>query len=238
VDFDDLSGVVTVRAQGGSVSGGVVRGSLRCLSGGGLVRLGRVRGNAVIESAGGEIYVDQADAQLRASTAGNIVVRMAAHDVTASTTGGLIRIERSGGQVTARSLGGGIEIGGARGVRCESARGTVRLGGVGGAVRVSTGAGQIFAELDPTARIEESILSTARGDVSVMLPSNLAVTVKALVESTGRGSRVVSDFPEIRPPAAFGVYAPGRVVQWRLNGGGPLLTLSASQGAVYVKRRK
>jgi len=237
IDFDELAGVVTVHTLGGAVMGGRTAGSLRCLSGGGVVRLGRVQGNAVIELAGGEIYVDQADAGLRASTAGNIHVRSAAHDVAVSTTGGLIQVERAGGMVTARSLGGGIEIGQARGVRCESVRGTIRLSGISGAMKVSTGAGQIYATLDGQRLAGDSNLATARGDVSVALPSKLAVTVKALVEGSGMWSRIVSEFPEIRPPAAFGVRAP-MVVVGRLNGGGALLTLSAAQGTVYVKRRK
>jgi hypothetical protein len=238
VELEQLAGEVTARTGGGRIIAGRVDGSLHCLSGGGNIRVRQVTGEAILESAGGEIYVGAAGGRLRLSTAGNIRVDQAAADVFAFTRGGLIDIGKAAGMVTAENAGGGIQIGPARGVRCESARGTIRLTGVSGSVRANTAYGHVFATLAAGQRLEDSILSTGRGDITVSVPSNLAVTVKALNETAPWAGQVISEFSEIqarpadvgagRPVAAFG----------SLNGGGPVLMLSTTNGSIYLKRQR
>ena len=80
-----------------------------------------------------------------------------------------------------------------------------------------------------------SVLRTAVGDVTVFIPSNVAVTVRAQNESGNRATRIVSDFPEIRlQPAVMGI----AVAEGALNGGGPILNVSTSNGAIYLRRQK
>lgn len=238
VEMDDIEGNVQARTGGGCMTFGNIKGSLRSLSGGGIIQVEKVTGEAVLETAGGDITVEEAGSWLRLSTAGNIRVGKAAQAVFAHTSGGLIEVEYSGGMVTAESGGGGIQIGSARGVRCESAGGSVRLKDVSGSVRASTASGHLYVSLSQAQALENSFLATGRGDITVFVPSNMAVTVKALNESAGWLGRIISEFPEVqiqarevgrnRPLAAQGV----------LNGGGPVLMLSASSGAIYLKRSK
>ncbi len=236
LDLDDLGGNVIARTGGGAITCGRIQGSLRCLSGGGNIRVGQVLREAVLESAGGEIFVDDAGGMLRLSTSGNIHVARADQAVIAHTTGGLIDIGRAGGMVTAESAGGGIQVGSARGVRCESANGTIRLKNVSGSVRASVGTGHLFVYLVAGQQMENSFLATGRGDITVFLPSNLAVTVKALNETAGWMGRVISDFSEVQvQPSEAGSGRPV-VAQGALNGGGPVLMLSTSGGAIYLKR--
>lgn len=238
VDMDDIDGDVIARTGGGCLTFTTVTGSIRGLSGGGCIKVGKVGGEAVLETAGGEISVEEAGKWLRLSTAGNIHVGRAAESVFAHTSAGLIDIEQSGGVVTAETGGGTIQIGSAKGVRCESAGGTIRLKSVSGALRAATASGNIYATLAPGLMIENSFLATSRGDITVSVPSKMPVTVKALNESSSWLGRVVSDFPEIRiQPTQAGR---GRTVlaQGSLNGGGPVLMLSATSGAIFLRRMK
>lgn len=238
VDMDDIDGDVIARTGGGCLTFTTVTGSIRGLSGGGCVKVGKVGKEAVLESAGGEITVTEAGSWLRLSTEGNIHVGKAAEAVFAHTSAGLIEVDQSGGVVTAETGGGTIQIGSAKGVRCESAGGTIRLKSVSGALRAATASGNIYVTLAPGLMIENSFLATSRGDITVQVPSKMPVTVKALNESSSWLGRVVSDFPEIRvQPSQVGR---GRTVlaQGALNGGGPVLMLSATHGAIFLRRMK
>jgi hypothetical protein len=65
-----------------------------------------------------------------------------------------------------------------------------------------------------------------------MIPSNLGVTISAENQMADSIRRILSDFREIQPHLR-GVHleATGRV-----NGGGPLLQISASAGTIFLKR--
>jgi hypothetical protein len=167
---------------------------------------------------------------VHASTGGgSIRVNRAAAGVMAQTAGGTIQIWDAGGPVTAETSGGAIAVGSARGVRCESAAGSITLQKVQGALRASTAMGSVYAEVVRGARLEDSFLTSGRGDVTVFLPSNLAVTIRAENESGGN-SRIVSDFPDIRIRQAL--------AEGALNGGGPLLRVATSGGTIYLRRQK
>ena len=109
----------------------------------------------------------------------------------------MIEVDQATGLVSAQNSGGAIQVNSAKGVRCESDSGAIRLRNVDGPLRAVTAAGNIIAELLAGRPLEDSMLSTNAGDITVYVPSNLAMTVMARNESDG-GGRIVSDFPEIR----------------------------------------
>ncbi len=234
----DIGGGITAETGGGEIHLGNVGGAIRCLSGGGNIRVERAGAESWFETAGGEIYVGEAAGPVHASTGGgNIHVQRAKAGVSARTAGGLIEVVEAGGEVVAETASGAIRVGAASGVRCESARGAIRLRDVSGSLRAMTAAGNIFAELPFGAQLRDSFLDTSFGDVTVFIPSNVAVTVKAHNIPVGRGGRIISEFPEIKvrggsQPAFEPVFAEGAV-----NGGGPLLRISAAGGTVYLRRR-
>lgn len=238
VEMDEVAGSVVARTGGGSMTFGTVKGGLRALSGGGSIRVKRVGGEAALETAGGDITVEEAGGLLRAGTAGNIQVGRAGQAVFAHTSGGLIDIAQAGGLVTAESGGGGIQVGQAKGVRCESAGGTIRVRSVGGSVRASTMNGNVYAVLEGGAGLEDSLLATGRGDITVSLASNMQVTVKALNESPGWGGRIVTDFSEIQVQNRETGRGRPLVAQGQLNGGGPVLMLSTTNGTIVLKRQR
>lgn len=239
VDVDALKGDVVVRTGGGVVNAGTVEGTFRCLSSGGTIRVQEVSGETTLETAGGEVFVQRAGGPLRLSTAGgNIRVGRAKASVFAHTAAGSIEVTESGGIVTAETGSGGIQIGKARGVRCESGSGMIRLQEVSGGIRASTVSGSVFVSVASGAALEQSFLATNRGDITVFLPSTLAVTVKAMNESAGWAGRLHSDFEEIKPHAVP-VWSKGPLLaEGSLNGGGPLLMLTTSNGLISLKRRK
>ena len=82
-------------------------------------------------------------------------------------------------------------------------------------------------------------MASGSGDVTVFVPSNLAVTVKALNETAKPGAKVISQFPEIQQMlSTVGRQAGPVVAQGSLNGGGPVLMLSATGGQISIKRQK
>jgi DUF4097 and DUF4098 domain-containing protein YvlB len=235
IQMDRIGGQAVARTAGGHVRIGNVQGKVQCQSAGGSIVVDRAGGEALFETAGGEIVIREAAGPVRASTAGgNIHIERAASSVWAQTAGGLIEIGEAGGVVTAETSGGSIQVGRAKGVRCESGAGAIRLRGVSGTVRASTGAGSILAELIAGRSLEDSSLTTASGDVVVLIPSNLAIAVRAQNEA-GRG-RILSEFPEIRVTAAE--RARQIVAEGVLNDGGPLLKISAANGTIYLRRQK
>jgi DUF4097 and DUF4098 domain-containing protein YvlB len=235
VTVDRIGGPATVSTGGGDVRIGVVGGTLRCLTGGGKITLQAARGDAVLETHGGDIVVGDVAGALRAQTvAGNIRVHLAGGQLTAITGGGEVAIVRAGSAVSVRNLAGPVRLGSAQGgFECQSASGGIRLSGVTGPMRVSTSLGSIVADL-AGAHLADSFLSTTGGDITVLIPSNLGVTIHAENRMSDTLRRIVSDFPAI-PVSRMG----SRVVaQGAANGGGPLLRISATGGTIFIRRRQ
>ncbi|MCU1258645.1 MAG: hypothetical protein JWO80_1530, partial [Bryobacterales bacterium] len=137
------------------------------------------------------------------------------------------------GLVTANSSGGPIQIGSAAGVQCQSASGAIRLNNVSGAMQASTLAGSIIATFLPGLPIMDSFLSTAAGDITVMIPSNLHVSIRAQNGGSTDIRSIVSDFPGLRVKSLrSAVLAEGAI-----NGGGPLLRISGKGGSIYIRKK-
>jgi hypothetical protein len=97
---------------------------------------------------------------------------------------------------------------------------------------VATAMGNILANLGGS-RLAESLLATGNGDITVVIPSNINVTIRAENQMADTLRRIVSEFREIQPrPIGRHLVAEGRV-----NGGGPLLQISASGGTIFLKRQ-
>lgn len=234
----DRIGISALAKTGGSdIRIGRVAGTLRCFSGGGSIQVDRAGGETWCETAGGEIVIGEAIGVVHATTAGgSIRVRRAGASVIARSDGGLIEVGRAAGIVTAQTRGGSIEVGGSQGVECESAAGAIRVRGLQGPLRAQTAMGSILAELLPGIRMQDSSLNTGLGDITVLIPSNVAVSVLAFSDGRNRPSRIVSDFPEIQVKLAA---REGPITaEGSLNGGGPLLRIVANSGAVYLRRQK
>ncbi len=232
---DRIGKSLAARSGGGETHIGTVKGTVRALSAGGPIRVDKAAGETRIETGGGDITVREVGGPLfMASGGGNISVERAGSTVTAQTAGGVIEVQEAAGTVTAQNSGGGIHVVSANGVQCESSAGTIRVRSASGALNATTAVGNIFAEF-ASNRALESVLATGSGDITVLIPSNISVTVRANNQSGSRAAKIVSEFPEIRvSPASLNM----AVAEGAINGGGPLLRISTSNGSIYLRRQK
>jgi hypothetical protein len=236
VQLDRIKEGAIVRAGGGNIVIGHVQGPVKCFSGGGSMQVDSVGGESWFETVGGEILVKEVLGPIHVTTgAGNIRIGRSTV-VFARTAGGVIEVDEATGNVSAQNSGGAIQVNAANGVHCESNSGAIRLRNVDGALQAATAAGNIIAQLMSGKPILDSFLSTGSGDITVFIPSNLAMTVVARNESAGM-AKIVSDFPQIRPRQDRGPSMP-LVAEGAINGGGPVLRLLAKDGAIYLRREK
>ena len=235
VRADRIRGNLVARTAGGDIAVGTIEGTARCVTAGGRITATLVRGEATFETGGGDIIAQEVGGLVHASTmAGTIRIRRAGSAVIASTGGGPIDVGQAHGVVTARNSGGPVKVGSAEGVRCESAAGGVHLDNISGSVRVTTAIGSIIASLLAGKPMSDSFLSTGSGDITVFIPSNVGVTIRAQNELSDSIRRIVSDFPGISVRVEGGqVVAEGPV-----NGGGPILRISGTGGTIFIKRQR
>jgi hypothetical protein len=237
INVADFDGSLQLRTGGGDIRLGKIGGAVQCFSGAGEVVIAKSGGAINCTTAGGNMAVRDAGGAVALSNqmGGNIRVDTAAGDIRAHSAQGMIEVGQAGGAVFADTQGGFIQVGSAHGVQAESMAGTVRVKNDAGPMNVAAMAGNILAELLNGAHMQDSSLVAGTGDITVLIPSNLAVSVMAR-NSTGGTPRIVSDFPEIRvTPSKF--FQMPMVGQGALNGGGPVLSLNVSSGVIYLRRK-
>ncbi len=234
---DDIRGGFEGSTGGGEIHLGKIGGRIRCVNGAGSIVIDSAGGAANCQSAGGEIQIREATGPLVLSTeGGNIQVDRAGSSVEAHTSEGVIEIAQANGMVFADTRGGAIQIGSARGVRCQSGAGAVRVKTSSGPLQIQTALGSILAEVLAGARLQDSSLVAGSGDITVLIPSNVALSVLARNDS-GANPRIVSEFSELRARTIELRQGPN-VYQGSIHGGGPLLTLETAAGIIYVRKSK
>lgn len=238
VTVDRIHAAVTANTGGGEIRVGKVDGSLRCKSGGGGITIQGAGADCSLETAGGEVCIREARGPVSArSGGGNVVVGRALSTVDVFTIGGFVEVTQALGMVFARTHNGAIDVGQAAGARCQSSSGAIRLNQITGPLQVYTQQGSIQAAIEGL-KAGYSFLNTGAGDITVFLPSNMAVTVQAQTQAAGAIGNIFSEFPEIRMYGRFWLGSRPAQAEGALNGGGPTLNLSASGGIVNLKRQK
>jgi DUF4097 and DUF4098 domain-containing protein YvlB len=231
---DRIGGDCKLVTGGGDIRVGTVGGGLRCSSGAGRIQVGAVRGAAELETVGGDITAADVGGAVRAETGGGgIHIIKAGGAVTAGTAGGQIVVDRASGIVTARNMAGPVKIGAAWGVQCESGSGGINLRNIAGGMRVSTSLGNIMATL-LAGKLADSYLATGNGDITVFIPSNVGVNVRAQNDLADSTRRIAVEFPGVR------VRRQGRLIvaEGPVNGGGPLLQISATVGTIFIRKQQ
>ncbi len=254
VDVSDCNGNVLAQMRGGNARIHHVKGAVDITTAGGSVHLEDIGGWAKIRSAGGDITADSIGGQASLETAGgDIIVQSVGADIRASTGGGKVRIGQAGGSVVASNGGGGaidigkaagtvsahnsgggpILIGSAGGIECENASGAIKAGS-SGVLRLMTAAGSVIAQLQGDKLLSNSFVTTGSGDITVFLPSNLHVTVRAQNDGATRAEGIISEFPALRVSVDGGAVSARGV----LNGGGPLLQIQGTSGTIWIRKKK
>jgi len=230
---DRIHGDCKLITGGGDIHVGEVGGKLRCGTGGGQITVKTVGGASTLETNGGDIEASDAGGGVTAQTgAGEIHIASAKGPVDATTGGGQIIVDKASGVVTARNMAGPVRIGEAGGVSCESRSGGIHLTNVSGLMRVSTSVGSIFASL-MAGRLADSFLATGNGDITVVIPSNLGVNIRAVNNMADNMRRIVSDFRQVQAR----LNGTRLVAEGAVNGGGPLLQISGTGGTIFIKRQ-
>jgi len=230
---DRVRGDCQLITGGGDIHVGEVGGQLRCGTGAGHITVKSVGGQAFLQTSGGDIEAGEAGGAVTAQTgAGEVHIASAKGSVDATTGGGQIVIDKASGIVTARNMAGGVLIGQAAGVSCESHSGGVHLTNISGLMRVSTSMGSIFASL-MAGRLADSFLATGNGDITVVIPSNLGVNIRAVNNMADNMRRIVSDFRQVQARLS----GTRLVAEGAVNGGGPLLQINGTGGTIFIKRQ-
>ena len=233
VTVDRIHGDCALATGGGDIHVGKVDGRLHCTTGAGAITAKEVAGEAVLRTNGGDINAQMVGGGARAETGGGTVHLGNIYGaVTVVNGGGPIVIDNARGVVTTRDMAGPVTVREAAGIRCESTNGGITLGRISGPMNVVTSMGSIVANLQGS-RLGQSYLKTNNGDITVVIPSNVGVRISAENQLADSIRRIVSDFREIQPHLiGMRLEADGRV-----NGGGPLLQISASSGTIFLKRQ-
>lgn len=233
ISVDRVLGDSKVVTGGGDIQVGQIGGALRCSTGAGKITVNRVGREAILETNGGDIVAHTIGGTVRAQTGGGAVrIGTSKGAVTAISGGGEIVVEKAGGVVTLRNMAGPVNVGSAAGVRCDSESGGIRLANISGPMRVATSIGSINASL-LGSRIGDSYLATGNGDITVLIPSNVGVTIQAQNSMADTVRRIVSDFSNVQPRRQ----GTRVVAEGAINGGGPVLQLSGTGGTIFIKRQ-
>ena len=247
--------VLRLETEGGAVTAKNVSGKVEANTGGGGIELDQVGGAISVTSGGGDIYIGKAGADVMAETGGgNVRIDSAAGKIIAKSGGGNLRIgsgklmtlETGGGWITvtkclgwikASTGGGNIELNEILGTaQIGTGGGSIKVGPISGGLRAETGSGPIIATLARgNSTFVDSRLETSVGDITVLIPHDLPISVRANVE-VARREGIRSDFSEI-PVTRSGDLGPREAyAEGKLNGGGPLLHIHTSTGTIVIKR--
>ncbi len=175
----------------------------------GAVTIGNLAGRVVAETKRGNIFIRRIEGSIDArAEAGDVIVSHCTGAVVARTDGGAMRLGTLGGRVELRNLRGNIEVLEAHGALVAKAdAGDVTVGfakDFSADARIETGYGNITAKIDPAAN--------------------------CLVKASSFWSHVENQLPLAIEAGGDGE----RKLTGRLNGGGPVITLSADGGRVRL----
>ncbi len=234
IEVGEIGGPVLARTGGGGVVVRQIGGKLDVYSGGGGIQADGLQGEAHLNTGGGQIAVRGVKGPVEArSMGGSIRIERAESGVRIASSGGLIDVVDTRGPVVAETAAGSIKVKASSNVRCDSGAGTIHLQAVSGELKATTRVGGILADLAGVKGLRNSSLTTSMGDITVFIPSNLAVTIQAMASGNG-GHRVVSDFPQVQMRSEQGRSG----AQGNLNGGGPVLRLETNGGTIYLRHEK
>jgi len=105
-------------------------------------------------------------------------------------------------------------------------------------VRAATAAGNILAQLMASGPVADSLLETSMGNITVLIPDSLRLTIRADVEVASSVNRIQCDFPGVQVRMEDSGPGPRALVaEGRINGGGPVLRIRNTTGTIQIKKR-
>ena len=211
IQIGDANGDVFVRTSDGNIGIGAISGLMfeaRTSDGDISVESAEFK-NVVIRTSDGDISVGQASAE----------------EVTAHTSDGDIHFDHLAAVADLRTSDGDIHAGAlvSTSSKVQSSDGDITLLNVAGDLTARSADGDLAVDLVQPGTV---ILKTTDGDVSVTVPENYAAFI-ALVGAT----------VQLNCCNSFEGQRDERRVEGRVNGGGPRLGVTASDGTVRLRER-
>jgi len=235
--IDDVDGMVSGATGGQDINVGTINGDARFRTGGGKISIRKIKGNLDAFTGGGAIFLGTGmrNASLE-SGAGDIRVTFCGGELKVQSGGGNLLLGDVVGPANIRTNGGNLQLHSAKGfVQARTTAGNIELDGVP-AAEASTEVGSIIVKLEPSTRKSpNSLLKTSTGDITVYLPANLSITVRASV-ALGKNHVINSDVPGIKVSAEGNDWNSSLIAEGKLNGGGPALEVHTNDGNINFKR--
>ena len=198
---------------------------------GGSIKVADLTGQARSQTSGGSLTFGQIEGPILGRTSGgSISVAGCKGDVDIKTSGGSIHLGDVDGNTTAQTSGGSLTVKQVKGKTVvKTSGGNIDVAEVKGSLEAITSGGSITASVadQPSG---DCRLQTSGGSIKVSLSDKVAVDVDA--KTSGGGVRT-----EL-PVAAVvqGEHKPN-VLQGKINGGGPTLSLHTSGGGIFLQKR-
>jgi hypothetical protein len=243
IRLGNIGGTIDMKTAGGDITCGDIGGDLDLGTSGGDIHMGEVSGSATVMTSGGDITVENVGKKIRATTSGgNISIGDVGGEAIVSTSGGDVTAGSVSGSATLSTSGGNVYLRGAAGtVRATSSGGDIQLENISGTVTGHTAGGNVMAVLSP-AKTGRSSLSTAGGDIRLVVPEGAKATINARIRIAGwwRSQKdsyeIVSDFRMEKYEKDEQAHEIRATVL--LNGGGEEITLDAVSGNIEIRRER
>ncbi len=238
VKLDDLRGPVKITSGGGNIEAGNLGSDLTIIGGGSIVHVNSLAGVAKVHIDGGSVFIGSAKSVDVQTGAGGVEVRKCFGDLRVSTGGGNVILGDVGGAVTADTTGGSVRLGSAGGrVQVASGGGSVQLFRLNSGAQVETGVGPIAVEFLNASAFSDSFLRTGSGNITVIMPGGMPVTVHASADMANGHGIVAQDFPGLKVSSEGNRMGPTAMyAEGTLNGGGPTLRVRTTMGQIEFRR--
>ena len=231
-----VKGEVDLNTSGGNIDVGKVDGNTSLKTSGGNVSTGDINGDADISTSGGDISLGKISGKATIRTAGgNIAMNSVGKSAEIKTGGGNIAAKNINGQAIVKTGGGNISLESTTGYTdTETGGGNISINNVVNKFKATTGAGDIHVRLSSNIK-GEGELKSGTGSITLYVPADAKVTIKAVVKSFGWGndeSNIVSDFP------ASSTGENHNQQTFEINGGGSVIKAYAAMGSIQIKKVK
>lgn len=180
---------------------------------GGSIRVGHITGEIVAKTSGGSLSFG--------NVRGNIMGRTSGGSIGVGDCSGDVDVDTSGGSITIGTVAGNVEA--------HTSGGSINVKSVNGTIDATTAGGSITAALARQPK-HDCVLKTNGGSVRVYLVEDIDMDVDARTF----GGQVRSAF-NIHRAERGGVIR--KVLEGKINDGGPLLVLRSSGGSIYIKKK-
>ena len=198
---------VTSRTGSGDLEVADVTGPVEASTGSGDIRVGRVQEEVTARTGSGDIELAGAAAARTSTGSGNVTAMAVRGDLEARSGSGDIIVTQEGK--------GAVEV--------STGSGDVELSGITGPLHVRASSGDIELEGTPSSNWE---VSASSGDVRLRLPAKGGMDLH-LRSSSGR--------IETSVPITITGSQSRRELKGQLRGGGPLVHVTTSSGAIVVQ---